>query len=184
MDWPTLKETVISLYDKLHTVHLEYFHVWKEAIVFTWRWWAALALIVIPWIIWFSVRKRDSSDRLLYAGAVIAILASLMDMVGVTLHLWSYPVTVFPLMPSYVPFDLSALPVATMLWLQFLPKMKLVLKALIYAAVGAFVFEPLCDWIGLALQTWWLHILTFIMLFGLYHIAYWFSKRKNFNPVS
>ena len=155
MGWLTIKETAIKLYDNLHEVQIDYFNLWKDHMVFSLRWWMALSLIIFPWTLWLILRKRDSTCRLLFAGFFVAIISSFLDMVGVTLHLWTYPITVFPLMPSYVPFDLSSMPVATMLWLQFFPKMKLILKTLIYAVVGGFGFEPLIDKIGLVCEEGW-----------------------------
>ena len=44
------------------------------------------------------------------------VISSYMDMLGVALNLLNYPITVFPLMPSPLLFDLCALPVGTMLY--------------------------------------------------------------------
>ena len=99
------------------------------------------------------------------------------------MNYWAYPVTVLPLTPCYVPFDLCALPVATMLWLQFFPKMNLFLKAAIYAAGGT-LFDFSCDYIGLSMETdGWNRIYTFIILFLMYLLVYWISKRKDFDPI-
>ena len=184
MDWHTLKEAVLSLYDKLHLVQTEYFHLWRGSILFTWRWWLALAMLIIPWIVWFAVRKRESSGRLLCAGGIIASLSMLMDQAGVTMHLWTYPTTVAPMMPSFLPFDLSAVPVATMLFLQFFPRMKLFWKALIYAAGGT-LFDFISDSIGLSVQEgWgWSSIYTFLILFFMYLLAYRIAHMENFEPI-
>jgi hypothetical protein len=108
-----------------------------------------------------------------------------MDQVGVTLHLWTYPTTVSPMMPSFLPFDLSALPIATMLWLQFFPKMKLVWKALVYTAAGT-AFDFACDVIGLSAQEgWgWSRAYTFLILILLYLLAYWVANRLKYEPIA
>ncbi|WP_394237061.1 hypothetical protein [Niallia oryzisoli] len=35
-----------------------------NAFLFTWQWWIALAMIVLPWTIWFILRDRESSARI------------------------------------------------------------------------------------------------------------------------
>jgi hypothetical protein len=183
MDWQTLLKAVSDIYDKNNELDAYYLELWKTSIVFSWRWWLAVGLIVLPWTLWLIVRKRESAHRLLFVGAAIAILSTFLDMVGIVLGLWFYPITVFPFTPSYIPFDLCALPVATMLWLQFFPKWNFFFKALVYAAVGT-LFDFICDSIGLTMEKdSWLRVYTFIILFLIYLLAYRVSKSKRFEPV-
>jgi hypothetical protein len=184
MDFETVKEQTQALFLKLHEAHIEYLHLWKNNMLFTWRWWIDLMLIILPWTLWLIFRKRDSSDRLLYAGIVSLILASYMDMMGVVLGLWSYPYSVFPLMPSYIPLDCSVVPVATMLFIQLFPKIKTIYKALIYGAVGAFGFESLLSWVGLYNRMEWKSIYSFPLYILIYLVCNYFSKKMNFAPVS
>lgn len=183
MDWQTFLDTVIKIFDKNHQLDVDYFNLWKTAIVFTWRWWIALGIMILPWILWIIVRKRESTSRLLFAGAMIAILSTFLDMAGIILGFWFYPVTVLPFSPSYIPFDLCALPVSTMLWLQFFPKWNPFLKASVFA-VGGTLFDLIYDKIGLTMELdSWNRIYTLIILFLMYLFAYWVSKRKKFDPV-
>lgn len=162
---------------------LYYFNLWKTETVFSWRWWIAAGIMILPWVLWIIVRKRESTHRLLFTGAIIALLSTILDMTGIVLGFWYYPITVFPMTPSYIPFDLCALPVATMLWLQFFPKWNLFLKAGVYAAVGS-LFDFICDTLRLTVQEdSWLRIYTFIILLLIYLFAYWLSKRRRFEPV-
>jgi hypothetical protein len=52
-------------------------------------------------------------------------------------------------MPEFIPFDISALPVATMIFIQFFPKVKPIWKALVYSAAGTWIFQPLMKLVGL-----------------------------------
>lgn len=183
MNFETIKEQAQALFWKLHEAHIEYLHLWENGILWSWRWWIALGLIIIPWIVWLVVRKKDSTDRLLYAGFASILLSSYMDMVGVVLGLWSYPTSVFPLMPSYIPLDCSTVPVATMLFIQLFPKVKPFYKALLYGAIGAFCFEPLTDWVGLYNRQQWKSIYSFPILVLIYLICNYISKKNNFTPV-
>jgi len=56
------------------------------------------------------------------------VISSSMDMVGIAINLWSYPINVFPL-PELVPYDISALAVATILLIQFFPTVNPMLKS-------------------------------------------------------
>jgi hypothetical protein len=183
MDWQTIFDMASKISDKSHELDAEYFDVWKTAIVFSWRWWVAAGIMILPWILWAVIKKCQSIHRLLYAGAVIALLSTFLDLLGIILGFWFYPVTVFPFTPSYIPFDLCALPVATMIWLQSFPKMNLIMKTLIYAGGGA-LFDLICDTIGLTYQLdSWSRAYTYIILSLMYLLAYWVSKRKKFDPV-
>lgn len=71
MDWNTLRNESDILYGKLYNTHIEYYDLWKGSILFTWRWWIAVALVVSPWIIWLLVRKKESTDRLLYVAFLL-----------------------------------------------------------------------------------------------------------------
>ncbi len=179
-----MQDEAKGLYDRLHEIHIEYFHVWKSTIFLSWRWWVGVGLIVIPWVVWLIVRKRGSTSRLLFVGAFIGLLASFLDMVGVALHLWYYPVTVFPLMPSFIPFDLSALPVTAMLWVQCFPKVRPIIKAIAFAVTGGFVFEPVCVRLGLVAHVRWEYWLTALALFFIYLLANFLSERRSFQPIS
>jgi hypothetical protein len=179
----SFREQVAELYNKLHEVHVDYYHLWKDGILLSWRWWLALAIIILPWTLWIIVRKKESTHRLLYAGFFVIIISCLLDMIGVALHLWSYPTTVFPLMPSYLPFDFSALPVVTMLFIQFWPKMKPIIKAIIYAFVGSMLFQPLMEYTGLCSHDNWHYFYSIPILFGIYMLADYFATRTTYEKI-
>ena len=41
------------------------YDIWKEQLLFTFEWWIALALIIIPWTIWIILHKKQSRSRVL-----------------------------------------------------------------------------------------------------------------------
>ena len=153
MDWNTLLDKSNSLYEKLHNTHLEFFDFWKDNILFTWRWWIAVSFIVLPWVIWIFLRKKESTDRLLFVAFFVMVFASALDDIGLTMNLWNYPTIVFPLLPEFITFDISVLPVATMLCIQYFPKVSPYIKAVIYSATSSFIFEPLNVKLGLYVKT-------------------------------
>ncbi|MFC0471752.1 hypothetical protein ACFFHM_14920 [Halalkalibacter kiskunsagensis] len=66
------KEKVIPLIDdnvnQIENLITEKLDVWFEHVLFSGLWWFGLALSIVPWIFWWRWRKRESSDRLLFAG--------------------------------------------------------------------------------------------------------------------
>lgn len=183
MDYEALRRQVWELYNKLRDVYFEYYQLWKSEMFLTWRWWISLAIVVVPWTVWIILRKKGSTYRLLFAGFFVLIVSSFLDMLGIALRLWIYPVDLLPLMPSYIPFDFSALPVVTMLFIQYLPKVKPVFKALAFAALGSFVFQPLMIWVGLYCECVWKNWYSFPILFLIYLGANFFATRTRFEKV-
>jgi hypothetical protein len=45
--------------------------IWQEHVLFYDLWWFGVALSIIPWIIWFLIRKKQSTDRIMYVGFYI-----------------------------------------------------------------------------------------------------------------
>ena len=181
MDFSTLEKLSEVLYEKLQAIHLEYYIFWKNNILFTWRWWIALSLIILPWIIWLFLRKKESTDRLLYVGLFVMVISTFMDKIGISLGLWYYPIYVFPLMPEYVTFDICALPVATMLTIQYFPKVNPYIKALIYSLTSSFIFEPLNVWLGLYKQILWKYYYSLPIMISIYLASNYLASRNKFD---
>lgn len=183
MDWSTFEKQSHSIYEKLYDTHVEFYHLWVEQVLFTWRWWMAVALIVLPWLIWFFVRKKECTDRLLYAGFFVMIFSSALDMVGIALNLWYYPVNVFPIMPEFIPFDICALPVATMLCIQYFPNISPFIKAVIYASTGSFIFQPINKLTGLYRGEHWKDYYSAPIFIFIYLIANYISTKNKFDKI-
>jgi hypothetical protein len=184
MDWKTVTEKANQLFIELHQIHVDFYRLWASEVLLTWRWWIALGLIIIPWGVWFLVRKKESADRLLHAGFFVMLVSSSQDMIGIALGLWSYPVNVFPLMPEFIPFDISALPVATMLFIQFLPKLRPFYKAVIYSACGSFIFQPVMKFVGLYDNLGWKNYYSFPILIAIYLAANYISNKDRYGKIS
>ena len=172
-----------EFYQNLVELYHNFYAHWKDHIFLTWRWWVGGGLIVVPWVVWLIVRRKESTARLLFSGMFVMLVAAVLDLVGSFLGLWTYPYKVFPLMPELVPYDLSSLPVATMVFLQYFPKVKPVIKAIVYAGLGAFVFEPLMIWLKLYDNINWPHYFSYPILFAIYLIAHRLAKASSFAPV-
>ena len=184
MEWTEVIEQSNRLFEELHKIHVRFYNLWVDNVLFNWRWFFGIALIFVPWIVWFLIRKKECTDRLLYAGFSVMLMSSFLDVVGIALGLWSYPFNVFPLMPEFIPFDISALPVTTMIFIQLFPKVRPVWKALVYSALGSFVFQPLMKWMGLYNNMNWEHYYSFPILVGIYLTAHYIVTRHRFSRLT
>jgi hypothetical protein len=158
-------------------------NVWAREILFTWQWWLLLALTVLPWVCWAFYRKKDSTNRLLFAGFFSIIIAKLLDSIGSSFGLWMYTARVVPLTPPFFPWDTTLMPVAVMTFIQFKPKIHPAIKAAVFAAVSAFAVEPLAVWLKLYEPLTWRHIYSLPIYFAIYLAAHWLSKRESFGRV-
>ncbi|WP_231889839.1 CBO0543 family protein [Oceanobacillus sp. Castelsardo] len=154
-----------------------------NAFLFTWQWWVALALIIVPWVIWAIFRDRQKSARLFSAGLLVMILSEIMDAIGVSLGKWSYPVKVVPIATVSFSFRLSVLPVFTMLLLQYKPQINPFIKAIIFGGAGAYIGLPLLGMIDLHKKIDWSINYSFIILALMYLLAHWYSRRNSFGEM-
>ncbi|WP_226527683.1 CBO0543 family protein [Metabacillus niabensis] len=148
--------------------------------LFTWQWWIALAMLIVPWAIWAIFRDRENSARLFSAGLLVMVISEILDAIGVGLGNWAYPVKVIPIATISFSFRLSLLPVIFMLLLQFKPQINPFIKAVLYGGFGAFIGLPFLESINLYKKIDWQLIYSFFILTTLYLLGYWFSRRKSF----
>ncbi|WP_153834211.1 CBO0543 family protein [Gracilibacillus thailandensis] len=150
-----------------------------NAFLFTWQWWVALAMMIVPWIIWAIFRDRRNSARIFSAGLLMMVISEILDAFGVSYGKWAYPIKVIPLATVSFSFRLSVLPVFAMLLLQFKPQLNPFIKAIIFGGFGAYVGLPLLSMMDLYKKIDWSLTYSFIILFFMYLLAHWFSRRNS-----
>jgi hypothetical protein len=155
-----------------------------KAFLFTWQWWLALAMIVVPWILWLLLRNRQSSARLFAAGLLVMVLSEILDTVGVSFGKWSYPVKVVPLATLNFSYRLSVLPVFVMFLLQYKPQMNPFIKAIFFSVLGAYVGMPILAKIDLYKKIDWAFTYSFFILTSFYLLAHWFYQLNTFEKVN
>ena len=179
---PSLVQAIDQITEDFVGVHDNIRHVWLTQVIFSWHWWLDVALAVLPWVLWFIVRRREIQRRLLFAGLVTALLATYLDIIGMSQGWWTYYTWVVPLMPEYLPWDLSVMPVMAMLFYQYKPNLSPWIKAAVFGVIGAFVSEPLFEWIGIYKRiTWeyWYSLPIYVAVFMLGYAA--FGHRSAFS---
>ncbi len=154
-----------------------------DAFLFTWKWWIAVVMLIVPWILWILFRKKESTARLLFASFIVMLLSSTLDSVGVDYGKWMYPVKVIPLPTISYSFRYSLLPVLVMFFLQFKPGFNPFIKALIFGGLGAYVGMPLMAMLDLYKKIDWAYTYSFFILIVMYLVADWFSRRKSFETI-
>lgn len=177
-------DKIVQIHEIITSLNGEFVKVWKEDVFLDWRWWLSLAILILPWVVWFVLRKKESTDRLLYAGLFVYFITTVLDSIGVPFGLWVYIVTPLPYIHSfYLPWDLSCFPVFTMLLIQYKPNVSPYIKAIIFAVASAFIAEPFFAWIKIYNPVNWKYIYGIPLYFAIYLMANFVSKRNQFKPV-
>lgn len=159
-------------------IHDEVERIWAQQMVFTWHWWLDVALAVLPWILWLIVRDKKNTHRLLYAGMFTAFIATILDLMGVSQGGWNYNTWLLPYLPEYLPWDWTVMPVTSMLFYQFFPKINPWLKGAVFGTFAAYVVEPVFIWMGFYESSGWEHYYSVPIYFAIYMIGYWLYTRR------
>jgi hypothetical protein len=156
----------------------------KNAFLFTWRWWLGIGLIIIPWLLWFMFRKKESTNRLLLAGFTSMLLSYVVESIAMSLGKWSYPFKLVPFSPTlFLPFDLSLLPVAVMFFIQLKTNINPFIKAIVFGVLGAFILEPIFEKLRFYNAKDWSHTYDFFLHSSIFLISYWLSTMNNYEKI-
>jgi hypothetical protein len=177
---PKYINQVDEIYRIIHIQSMRLKELQIEHTVFTWRWWVLLLLTIGPWIIWIVIRRKRSTGRLLFAGLSLSIIATMLDMAGISYGLWSYRVSLSLSAPPVITWNLSLLPVSTMLFLQYKQELSPFIKAVVFSAVGAFIWQPFAVWINVYNPEKWHHYYSFPIFILMYLLAHYIFTRDNF----
>jgi hypothetical protein len=120
------KESIVQLIDENVSQIEKLIHqkidIWSTHVLFSGLWWFGVGLSIVPWIIWYLIRDKQSSDRLLYAGLFVMVISLVLDVLGDQWGFWHYRFNVIPVLPTYAPWDLTLMPITVMLLLQIKPQ--------------------------------------------------------------
>jgi hypothetical protein len=179
-----ISDTMTQIHLNISKLNEDYIILWKEEMFLTWRWWVQVALLFVPWFVWYFIKKKESTNRLLLSGLFVYLMTSILDSIGVAFGLWHYLYTPLPYLHTFfLPWDFSAFPVMIMLLIQIKPNINPYIKALFFACISAFVFEPFFTWLKLYVPLNWEHYYGIPLHFIIYVIADRVSRRKHFKPI-
>lgn len=154
--------------------------VWQELILFSWQWWFGVLLSLIIILFWLKIRKKESTDRVLYAGIIVASIATFLDIAGNSFGLWTYKYEVLPWGPWYLPWDYALMPISVMFLLQIKPNVSPVLKALFFGSVSSFIGLPLFEFLGLYEPLEWKYIYSFPIQVIIYFVGHYFAYKRKY----
>ncbi|PWW32099.1 hypothetical protein DFO73_101362 [Cytobacillus oceanisediminis] len=156
----------------------------NHAFIFTWQWWLGVTLFIIPWVLWFTLRKKESTGRLLLGGFITIILSITIDLVALSLGLWSYPMVITTISPLlFLPYHFSLAPVAIMFTLQIKPGTNPLIKGIVFSAIAAFVGMNIFDLIDFYNPKGWSTFYDFFIFLTLYYVAYMVSNLNSFESL-
>lgn len=156
--------------------------IWKEYVVFSELWWLGVMLSIIPWIVWYIFRKKNSVDLILYAGFFVIIIALALDILGDQFSLWHYRFNVLPIVPTYIPWDITLMPVSVMFFLQIKPNTNVWIKAILFSLFSAYLAEPFFQWMGVYVPFKWKYTYSVPIQICIYLIAHYLTRRGKFSP--
>lgn len=183
MDKQEKMEKTGEIYARFHEVHEDFFELWSKHTFLHWDWWVSVGLSLLTWYLWWKVRRKESTQRLLYVGFFMMNLSFFLDYLGTSAGLWYYSGKLTPTMPAYLPFNFAALPVLTMLLVQWKPRLSRYIKALLYGLFNAFVGEPLFVWGGFYVMTGWEYYYSLPIYFVIYLIVHKIAFAKTFARI-
>jgi hypothetical protein len=158
--------------------------LWQQEVVFSWRWWFGVSLTILAWFIWIKYHKKESRYRLLVAGFFVTTVSISLDALGVQLGLWSYRYQVLPIIPAYLPYDLSLMPVVIMFLIQVKPSYSPVKKSFIFGVLTAFLGEPLIVLTDIYNTENWRYYYSVPIYIIIYLASHWLITRKQFEKLN
>lgn len=164
--------TYEMIYHARTTLHNLILAKWLEEDVFSPRWWSMVVLIVLSYLLCFSLFDKRRFSKLFLFGSLLAVGAAVYETVGVNFVLWFCATPVFPIIPClFVPY-LTILPVYYMLifqytttWLQFS------LWNLVAVSVYSFVLQPIFIHFKIVILDNWQTVYHMPMLFAIASLA-------------
>ena len=158
-------DEIISLHRQLRNMLMEY---WMAETVFSFNWWFLLFTTTVFFVVWLIVLDKKRIIEIASFGLLVGTAAFVLDMIGISLVLWSYPDRLIPLMTPIVEIHKFHLPIIYMIIYQYYNTWKSFLIALTIASfIFAFVLEPVTVWLGIYEIYQWKYIYSFpIYIFG------------------
>jgi len=129
---------------------------WIEHSVFTFQWWLLIIVFIGPWIIWWRLVDKKRLVEISLFGFILMIAVVLLDDLGVSLKLWSYPIQIIPMIPRLVAIDQGIIIVAHMLVFQYCLRWRsFLIVNIIMAIVFSYIAEPITVWLSIYKLTNW-----------------------------
>lgn len=159
-----LSQKLLETTEALKQLSLEH---WYHYELFTWQWWLKFTYLIIPILLLIRYLDWKRSFEILSYGLIISLISTVIDIIGVNLLWWHYPIRFLPF-GFFAVHDLVFIPIVALLIFQRYNSWKsFCIVNLLLAAVGAYIEEPLAAWIGIYKPLQWKHTYSFFLFFGM-----------------
>jgi hypothetical protein len=123
---------------------------WLSQELFTFPWFFNIAFLIVLYIVWIKIVDKQRLQELILFGALLSVASVLVDTIAVTIGLWEYKVSIFPISPAPFPFDYTVLPIFYMTVMQYTSTWRgYLIGSLVSASVFSFIIEPVYIWLGI-----------------------------------
>jgi len=135
---------------------------WLKYELFTPQFWLLLGILIFPWIIWWRLVDRKRFLEIIICGLLISSVVTVLDEIGCQLNWWEYRYDIEPLFPRLIPMNHAMLPVGYMLIYQYFSEWKpFAVANIVFAAVMAFIGEPVLAKTGIYVLLEWKSVYSF-----------------------
>jgi len=143
----------------------------------SWRWWVLLALLIVPWYIWYRLVDKKRIVEFVLFGLILMGFTVTLDELGFVLSLWNYPVDVIPIFPRLTSIDYTVVPIIYMLTYQYFSTWKSFFWALVViSSVFSFVVEPIIVYLGFYVLIKWLYLYSLIVYIVMGLLSLWIAR--------
>ncbi|RCX18395.1 hypothetical protein DFR58_105159 [Anaerobacterium chartisolvens] len=140
-------QKLLELQDKVVELQTEH---WLKFEIFTAQFWLLVAMLILPWFIWWRFADKKRLAEILIYGLLVETVAAFLDELGCQLNLWEYHYDIEPLFPRLISMNFTMLPIGYMLIYQYFTRWKpFIWASLVTSVLFSFVGEPLFVWIGI-----------------------------------
>ncbi len=137
---------------------------WYDKVI-SFQWFLLLAMLILPWIIWWKIVDRRQIAEIFSYGILVSIISSLFNSNGLNLLLFSYSYNLLPFSPRAYSFSLSVIPVTYMLLFQYFKTWKsFAIATIAVAAISAFGVQPIFAWLDIYKLITWNYLYSFLVL--------------------
>lgn len=138
------------------------FNYWYSESLFSFNWWFLIGTTLLFFSAWLILLDKKRIIEISALGLLIGTIVFMLDTIGITVVLWSYPDRIFPVAPSTVEIHKVHLPIIYMLLYQYCKTWKGYMLGLVIAsAVFSFILEPITVWLGIYVIHNWKYIYSF-----------------------
>jgi hypothetical protein len=153
---------MIELKTRLYSMSVQH---WLDYEFLTWKWFLKIFIVVLFIIIFWKF--ADKSMETIFFGVLLALISTVLDVVGTYMVFWEYPLRIFPIEFSEI-HDFIVVPISFIFVFQYFRTWKAFFIAdIALSAVSAFVVEPVFIKLDFYRPISWHHIYSFIIFTGL-----------------